>query len=609
MQPGDVILQHFGEMAAGPALGERHTRWLRFKRPYACLSIERPGQVPALLERLRRAAAQGHYAAGYLAYEAAPAFDPAFSTQSTSAGAAPPPLGWFGLYESVQPLDRPPDPPETSGPAYTLSPWQAALTCEAYIRAIERIRAYIAAGDTYQVNFTQPLMAEFTGDPWALFLDLQRAQRGEHAAFIQGEGWVVASASPELFFAQDGDRVLTRPMKGTAPRGLNNADDDDRAHALAACPKNRAENIMIVDLLRNDLGRVARPGSVRVHRLCHVERFETILQMTSDVSASTGADPTETLAALFPCGSITGAPKIRTMQIIRELEIAPRGVYTGAIGWLGPRRQAVFNVAIRTVQLTRGPDPDGQPWQARFGVGGGVTWDSTPAGEYEECLAKRRLLLEIRSDFDLLETLLWKPGEGYVLLQAHLGRMADAARYFRYPFDRAAILKKMEALVAQVPPEPQRVRLLLAENGAARLESTGMPCPADSAPWRVALATQPVDTDNPFLRHKTTHRVVYDDALALCPDCDDVILWNARGEITESCRANVVIEIDGQRWTPPLACGLLPGVFRAQLLAEGVLAERVLTREDVRRAERLWLINSVRGWVPAVLAPEPGRQA
>lgn len=598
MEPGVVILQHFSEFPATPQAVAPSSRWLRFAHPCECLSIDHPAQVRPILERLRQATSQGLYAAGYLAYEAAPGLDPAFDTHPARKHDSDLPLGWFGLYESVQALDKPPAP---EAPEYQISPWQTDLPREDYERIIERIRRYIVAGDTYQVNFTQPLTADFSGDPWALFLDLQRAQRGSHAAFIQAEDWAIASASPELFFAQSGDSLLARPMKGTAPRGLTNPEDETLANALAHCPKNRAENVMIVDLLRNDLGRVARPGSVHVNRLCHVERYETVLQMTSDIVAQTAADPADTFAALFPCGSITGAPKIHTMEIIRELETAPRGVYTGAIGWMGPGRQAVFNVAIRTIQLAHQPNTPAEKYKARFGVGGGITYDSTPHGEYEECLAKSSLLLERRPAFDLLETLRWEPRDGVFLLDRHLARLADTAHYFRYPCDEALIREKLAALTGDLPPVPHRLRLLLAEDGCVEIQAFELPSASQPQPRRVALAAEPINVQSPFVRHKTTHRAVYEHALGTRPDCEDVILWNQRDEVTESCLANVVIQLDGHRWTPPRSCGLLAGTFRAQLLADGAIAERVITPDDLRRADRLWLINSVRGWTPAVL--------
>lgn len=597
MQPGTVILQTTDEWA-DPASAP--PQWLRFRDPIRVIRAGTVDQVAPALDQLAEAVRSGLFAAGFVAYEAAPSFDPAFCVRPPDEKVSLP-LLWFGLY--AQP-DRLPDPCADHSPgAYRLSPWQPAMEVEDYHGRIARIREYIAAGDTYQVNFTFPLRADFEGDPWGLFIDLERSQRARHGAFVLTDRHAIASASPELFFAQSGDELVARPMKGTARRGRWCEEDDRNARVLACSAKDRAENVMIVDLERNDLGRVATPGSVHVPRLFDVERYETVLQMTSTVAARTDADPVTVLRALFPCGSITGAPKIRTMEIVSELEVGPRGIYTGAIGWIGPNRQARFNVAIRTVQIDRARG------EAVFGVGGGVTWGSTPQGEYDECLVKAGLLLENRPRFELLETLLWEPGGGYFLMDRHLARLAESARYFRYTFDRAEVQRRLEAYAEDFDDSPQRVRLLMDETGRVRLEST----PLDKVPsisstmsmsstpsiWNVALAEQPINPDDPFLYHKTTHRTVYEQARQGREEVDDVLLWNARGELTESTIANVVVQLDGKKLTPPRTCGLLAGVMRAQLLEEGEIEEGVIHTHDLPRAEGIWLINSVRRWLPA----------
>ena len=325
---------------------------------------------------------EGLWAAGFLCYEAAPGLDCSLTVKSPDAQG--PPLVWFGLYGSPEPLTALPE--ELCTGAYELTDWEAGLSREAYGRAVERIRAYIAAGQTYQVNFTYPLTAAFTGNPYALFLDLHQAQGASHEALVDTGRYAVLSASPELFFAQCGENLVTRPMKGTAARGRNLQEDKLQAAHLAASGKDRAENVMIVDLLRNDLGRVACQGGVSVSRLFEIERYRTVWQMTSTVRAVTDKGPVEVLRALFPCGSVTGAPKVRTMEIIAELENSPRGVYTGAVGWMGPQRKACFNVAIRTVTL------DLERGRASYGVGGGITWSSDTELEWQETRIKARLL-------------------------------------------------------------------------------------------------------------------------------------------------------------------------------------------------------------------------
>ncbi len=543
-----------------------------------------------MLQSAEQAAQAGKWVAVMLSYEAAPAFDSAFITRPSTDL----PLAWAAVFDQAHAESAWGSP----GP-YQVGDWAPRVTRAEYAEAIRRIHAYIEAGHTYQVNYTFPLQARFTGDEKAWFLDLHRSQRAAYSAYLDLGRFKILCLSPELFFERHGDRVVTRPMKGTWRRGRWLAEDEAFRHELASCPKNRAENLMIVDLLRNDLGRVAAPGSVRVPRLFEVERLETVLQMTSTVEAKSraGLGFTDVVRALFPCGSITGAPKIRTMEIIRELEPFSRQVYTGAIGYLRPGGDAVFNVVIRTVLL------DSETHEAVFGVGGGVTHDSTEAGEYDECLLKARFLTEGRPRFDLLESLLLADGE-YFLLDRHLERLRSSAVLFRFRVEDGAVRQALEAVRQQHPRGRWKVRLLVGPDTGVRTEAQELPASGDE-PVRVRLAPQPVDPDDPFLYNKTTHRAVYERMLKACSGCGDVLLWNTRGEVTESCYANVVIEQDGGKWTPPVACGLLAGTFRAELLARGEIRERVVTVDEVRRATGLYLINSVRKWRQAVLVDGP----
>lgn len=559
-------------------------QWLLFRAPRAVLVAHTVDDVRAVVDSAESHTQAGGYAAGFLAYEAAPAFDPALV-------AHPPgrfPLAWFGLYDQPEPFTWPDD---GAAPAPVPLTWEPSVTPDRYHAAIGRIRDQIAAGATYQVNYTLRLRAAPAGDPWALFTRLIAAQGAGYGAYVQLPEWIIACGSPELFFRRDGRELESRPMKGTAPRGLWYADDCRRAAELQASEKNRAENVMIVDMVRNDIGRIADVGSVHVPRLFDIEQYPTVWQMTSTVRGAADAGLGATLGALFPPASITGAPKARTMGIIADLEDSPRHIYTGTIGYLAPQRQAQFNVAIRTVLIDRGRD------SAEYGVGGGIVWDSVAAAEWDECRTKARVLTQATPAFDLLETLLWTPEDGYALRERHVQRLIESAAYFGYPCDRAAVERALDALPAA--DGPLRVRLRLDRRG--RLHREHAPLTPLPSPYRVTPAAQPVDSAERLLYHKTTARAVYADALRARPGYDDVLLWNERGEITESCIANVVVELDGRLVTPPAACGLLPGTLRAALLAAGDVAEQVITRADLARATAVYLVNSVRGRWPVTV--------
>jgi para-aminobenzoate synthetase/4-amino-4-deoxychorismate lyase len=561
-------------------------QWLLFRRPRQVCVASSPAEVAGVLAAVERAVAAGGYAAGFLSYEAAPAFDAALVVPPDSGF----PLVWFGLYDAPEVVTLPP-PPEDGADAIA---WQVSVGADAYRAAISRIKDHIAAGDTYQVNYTIRLRAPFSGDPWPLFLRMVRAQGDGYGAWIQAGPWTIGCASPELFFRLDGQELVTRPMKGTAARGLGAAADARQADDLRASPKERAENLMIVDMARNDLGRIAATGSVTADPLCAAERYPTVWQLTSTVRGTTGASFTEILAALFPAASITGAPKVRTMRIIADLETAPRRIYTGAIGFLAPGRRAQFNVAIRTVLVDRARQT------AEYGMGGGIVWDSEAESEWQECLVKARVLAAPMPDFDLLETLAWHPGSGYVLLDAHLARLAASAAYFGRAVEIAVVRQELAAAVARLPAQSQRVRLRVPADGRPIIDMQPLaPLPE---PYRVAWAPRPVNPRDPLLYHKTTHRRVYDEARAAVPGVDDVLLVNDRDELTESCIANVLVEIDGRLVTPPVACGLLPGTLREHLLAKGMVTERIVTRSELRPGTRIFLANAVRGLWEVALA-------
>lgn len=539
---------------------------LGFEAPASEIIATRIDQVVPVLEFAERESEAGAWVAVMLSYEAAPAFDPVLEVHQASDF----PLAWAAAFPEVSDVTE-------QRAAINSNSWAARVSRDEYDAAVTRIRELIAAGDTYQVNYTFPLTSTFNGDTYSWYRNLCLAQGAEYSAYLDFGRYKVLCLSPELFFERHGNEVSTRPMKGTIHRGRWAAEDRQLAESLRQSAKDRAENVMIVDLLRNDLGKVSVPGSVRVSSLFDIERFETVWQMTSTVESTLkeGTGLVELMSALFPCGSITGAPKIRTMQIIRELERFPRGAYTGTIGLLRPRGNCVFNVAIRTVVV------DTDVNEATFGVGGGVTIDSTAEREYEECLVKSRFLHTSPVEFQLIESMLLEDGE-YFLLARHLERLRDSAEYFRFRFPE----EEIKAALARMATGTSKVRLVLWKDG--HIETQISQIENADLVKHVGLAQKPVDSSDRYLYHKTTLRDYYSE---------DVIFWNERGEVTESRMANVVVSIEGELFTPPVSCGLLPGTFRAQLLAEGKIKERVITIEELRNANEFFLINSVRRWV------------
>ena len=560
--------------------------WLELRDPAATLVAACPDEVAGVLDAAQRAADGGSLVAGFVTYEAAAAFDLAVHQPPARL-----PLAWFGVFSPQHAVTHDTLPAAWRGNSAPLH-WEPSVDEPGYAADVARIRGHIADGDTYQLNYTFRMRAPFDGDARALFGALVDAQQGPWSAFIDTGDFAICSASPELFFTREGDRIVTRPMKGTAPRGRWPEEDAARAAGLVHAPKDRAENVMIVDLMRNDLGRVSRPGSVAVTSLFDAERYPAQWQMTSTVEARLreGVGLVDIFRALFPSGSVTGAPKVRSTGILREVESSPRGVYCGAIGLLEPGGRAQFNVTIRTVTV------DPTTATAEFGVGSGIVWDSEAGSEYDECRVKAAILTAPAPAFELLESLRWIPGPGCRLLARHLARMQASAGYFGRPWDDAAARRTLEQATAGLT-SPAKVRLLLNDAGAFRCDV--QPLGLIPTPFRVALASEPASSQDVFLFHKTTHRDVYAAAEAGHPDADAVILWNERGEVTEATRFNVVAEIDGERVTPPLDCGLLAGVMRAELLESGAITERRITVAELRAAPRLWVINAVRGWVDA----------
>jgi para-aminobenzoate synthetase / 4-amino-4-deoxychorismate lyase len=607
-----VIAARFDDLVPGSA------RSFRLAKPVRELAALAPAEVPRVLEEAEAEAARGRWVAGFVAYEAAPGLDPALTVRRHKRGASfeDLPLAWFGVFERREDVS-PPGPPTAAadGPA-----WAPSVDRARYVAAVERIRELIARGETYQVNHTLRMRAtlpatdrpgdgtstpptrpdENDADLDARYADLVLAQRGGFGADLRAGRFRILSASPELFFARRGARITTRPMKGTARRGRWPEEDVAAAARLRSSAKDRAENAMIVDLLRNDLGRIAVPGTVVADPLFDLERYETVWQMTSTVSAQIPRRTSlvQVFRALFPSGSVTGAPKVASMRAIAELEDAPRGVYTGAIGLLAPpgsgEPEAIFGVGIRTIQT------DTATGACEYGVGAGITFGSDGNMEFDEVEAKARVLFERRPAFELFESLAWAPSQGYRHLDEHLRRLSGSAGYFGFVFDRASALEALEKATADAGA-PARVRLTLARDGRVDIEIAPLRAPP-SEPVRLAIVEEaPVDARDIWLFHKTTRRETYERRRDLRPGADDVLLVNTEGNVTESTIANLAVRIDGAWWTPPIGDGLLAGTYRAVLVRGGSLRERSLTAGDVRSAEALELISSVRGRRAAAL--------
>jgi len=549
-----------------------------FGTPRQTLVAHTLAQVRPLLDAVQAASAQGQWCVGMVRYEAAPAFDAALSVHPAQG-----PLAWFAVFDTALPW-----PAESTDTAQV--DWQA-LPRPPFDQAMARLQQAIADGELYQVNLTAQMAGTVAhGTPRALFSALQRAQPGGYAALLDTGEEQLLSVSPELFFDWRGDHILARPMKGTARRGASPQEDAALAEALRTTPKERAENVMVVDLLRNDLSRIAQPHSVQVPRLFHTEALPTVWQMTSDVTARTrpGCSLADVFTALFPCGSVTGAPKVQAMRLIHALEPGPRGAYCGAIGVVRPGGHATFNVPIRTVVL-RNAD-------ARCGIGSGITSDARADGEWQEWADKQAFVERASAPFALLETLALVDGT-LRHRAAHLDRMQAAAAHFGTPWNAGHIAQTLHAL--QRPQGAWRVRLLLDAQGRATAEA--YPLEASPAQVRLQLADRPLaQAHSEFVRFKTTRRAHY-DAFSPPPGVFDTLLWNAAGEVTECTRGNIALLVDGRWVTPPLACGLLGGIGRAVALQEGRLVEAVVRVSDLPRVEALAFVNSLRGWIAAAL--------
>ena len=564
-------------------------RWRVFEKPVEVVTARTVDEViPALQKVEAECANNGRHAAGFVSYEAAPAFDRALITWPPDSF----PLLSFGLYPTVDEasLEDVAGRFSRSRVVAESEVWTPSVSEAGYTRVFDALQELIRSGDTYQVNFTYRLRTCLTSDPFSLFLRLAEAQHPPFGAYVDTGDWILCSASPELFFHRHGTEIESRPMKGTAARGLWFEQDLEQARRLRESEKERAENVMIVDMVRNDLGRIARPGSVRVTNLFDVERYPTVLQLTSTVTGEADASIVDVFRALFPAASITGAPKARTMEIIAEMESAPRRIYTGSIGFIEPDGRAQFNVAIRTVMVNTATR------DAEYGVGGGIVADSKCDEEWAESRVKTKVLTARPPSFELLETMLWTPDAGYLLMGRHMKRLLQSADYFGFHLDLLDVERRLEEFASALKREPHRVRLTVSKNGGVVLSAA--PHSLDQGFDALPLAVGPVDSSSPFLYHKTTNRIAYQAALDARPGFTDVLLYNERHEVTESTIANLVVEIGGELLTPALQCGLLPGTLRAHLLDEGRIREATITVDAMLRSNAHYLINSVRGFHP-----------
>lgn len=555
---------------------------LTFHNPVRILQAFTIEEIPNVFSQIEEATQDGYYVAGYVAYEAAPAFDQAFSVHPQQNEL---PLVWFGVFD--EPVKR----PLSNHEHFSVSEWKVESTFETYQENMDTIKKAIEIGDTYQINYTTRMKGSVTGDRYSFYQYLSKNQQSSYSAYLQIGDYSILSASPELFFRKHGQTITTKPMKGTSERGRWLREDEQFANELYHSEKNRAENVMIVDLLRNDLGRIAIPGSVRVPKLFDIETYPTVHQMTSTIQADVGEDVSiyKIFEALFPCGSITGAPKIRTMEYIAKLEDSPREVYCGAIGYITPEKDAVFNVPIRTVWVNH------QTTEAVYGTGGGITWDSTSKGEYDELLTKAKLLTEKRPAFKLLETMRLSEGS-FPLKLRHLNRLKRSCVYFKRVLSIEDVHHHLNQLEQEYPHGELKVRLLVNEEG--RIETEVAPNSYKKVVQQGALAEQPINSSDPFLFHKTTHREVYHQHQN--HDLENpnlVLLWNERDELTEFIIGNVVVELNGELLTPPIESGLLAGTFREELLEEGTIKEKKIRKEDLKKCEKIWMINALRSWV------------
>ena len=554
------------------------------------LRTESADQVPEILQQVEASTAAGHVVAGFLAYEAGAVFE-----LRTHPRAASTPVAWFGVYPGTHVSTL--GPSDLGAPDHLTVPvvqdFRLNVTREEHRAAVLRVKDHIAAGDTYQANYTCHGRFTMPIDPWSYFLALVSAHPVPYAAYLNLGDTQILSLSPELFLRKRGATIESRPMKGTRPRGRTKEEDDALARALATSEKDRAENVMILDMMRNDLGRFCEVGSVTVPEMFAVERYRSVWQMTSRVTGAVrpGVSLVRIMADTFPAASITGAPKRRTMDIIRNLEREARGVYTGTIGLFMPSGDFTCNVAIRTLVHRDG--------RVNLGLGAGIVWDSDPDAEYEETLLKSHFAFSPRPRLRLFETLRLDEEGRYAYAADHAARLAQSAEYWGFPFDDTRFRQALRDVAAQRAGVAQRVHAELDASGDVHVQAVPLPS-QPATPWRILIASHRTHSRDPLLFHKTTERAPYADALALAQGLgfDETLFINERGYLTEGAYTNLFVRLDGAWVTPPILDGLLPGIWRTHFMRETGASERSLTPADLSRAEAIVQGNSVRGAMP-----------
>jgi para-aminobenzoate synthetase/4-amino-4-deoxychorismate lyase len=561
-----------------------------FNEPECILTATKLDEVVELLSKVDAYAIAGYWVIGFVAYEAAAAFDNAFMVSDVTPADLP--FATFAVYQNISPLPR-------QRKEHLMGAWKDETSRESFEAAITQVRLDISNGNYYQVNYTTRLQASFSGDGLSFFDKLKSTQSSAYCAYLDFGDWQICSVSPELFFhystqSKSGRTLTCRPMKGTAKRYSNTVEDLASAEQLFNSEKERAENLMIVDLVRNDLSRVALPASVKVPHLFTVEAWPTVWQMTSTIICRTHADKglVDIFRALFPCGSITGAPKAAAMTKIKDLENTPRGGYCGAIGIVKPGGEALFNVGIRT------PVINVQEQIATCGIGSGITIGSEAANEYAEWDAKQAFLRQACTSYELLETIRLHQGR-YWLLQGHLQRIKRSAMALGFTFDEHKIVASLVTIANQYSNGQWRVRLRLSYKGEVNIDAL----PLDAIPHLplIAMASTAVASDNPWLYHKTTRRDTYTALMKNQTGIFDTLLFNERNELTEFTRGNLIIELQGRLLTPTVTSGLLSGVFRETLLKRKKVIEAIVSKDDLLDANNIWFANSVRGAVKVKL--------
>jgi para-aminobenzoate synthetase / 4-amino-4-deoxychorismate lyase len=572
-----------------------------FTKPLDVISCYDTDLVERSIKKINRMLDKGYFAAGFVSYEAGFALEEVF----TKNRAYDFPLLWFGIFEKPLVFDNKKVIFTNSDNLsnYDIAGIKPDISEKDYIESIKKIKKYIELGHTYQVNRTFKLNFSFNGSLDDLYLSLRRKQGVAYSAYLKFQNETILSFSPELFFQKEKSCITVKPMKGTMNRGRFLAEDESNADLLFNCPKNRSENIMILDLLRNDLGRISDTGTVFTKRFFETEKYESLWQMTSTAQGRV-KNKTSLLnifKSLFPSGSVTGAPKIRTMEIIDELEASPRRVYTGAIGFLTPEMNSVFNVAIRTLRINTDKS------KGEMGVGSGIVYDSDPKKEYEECLLKARFMSEKPEIFSLIETMLWSPSQGYGLIDLHLGRLKKSAEYFNYRYSKSHVLKALDNLSKGFDmKQEKRIRLLLDKDG--NIELTCQPLQKESGSNLITVSSKRTDPADKWLYFKTTNRLLYDSEYKKYKEKGffDVVFKNKKNQITEGAISNIFIRKGGVYYTPPIECGVLDGVYRRHMLTEEKLKiqEKILYYEDLLAADCIMLSNAVRGLVEVRLSPK-----